>query len=270
MASTSSKKNIYINGLTCGQPKHFYKTAAAGTFGFSPTAAAAGLLDGDEVLLDVDGQVLEYHAIAINTLMGVTKVATGLRLPIDDTDNDGIEITGGILAQDKCTFTVGTDGAFHIAARFKVSAITDFEILGVGFRNVGAYIKHQAGVFGAGVTDLAFIGSYGDGNGDGSINTVTELASAGMTATDTTDDYTAAVFELRCNVSAAGVVTFQQDLAADADPAVAPTLVSPTVNTNTLTLAASPVVTPVIVCLKGAANAVTLDLIKLDIGLDES
>jgi hypothetical protein len=262
MAVTGTGKKLYWNCVTCGEATSVNKADDAGAvFGVATSGT-----DGDENLLMIDGQALEYHIIATNSLVGFAKVATGIRCPVDATDNDGIEISGGIMEQDKLVFTVGTDPAFHMAVRFNAS-VANAELLGIGFRNVGAYIKHQSGVFGAGITDLAYIGVYGSG-ATTAISTVTELNSGGMSAIATTEVIVATTpFEFRVNVSAAGVVTFQNDLAAAANPATAPTLVAPEV-TQAFTFDTGDVITPFIIILKGATAAGNFDLLKVDIGHD--
>jgi hypothetical protein len=251
-------RNILINGLTCGHPMIQKKGLGAG----------AGT-DGDENLLFIDNQGLEYHIIGTVTAFGWSKVAAGLRPPYDAADNEGFELCGGILSQDQYVYTVGTD-AFHAALRFTADVLTKFEIVTVGFRKVAAYEKHADGVFAAGVTDLAAIGVYGDGNTDGSLYTITEVNNGGMTATDTTNNAAAATpCELRVNVDADGAVTFQIDLAANADPATAPTLVAPT-TTQTFSFDDGDVVTPFVVGLRGAVTDGVLTILKLDFGLDDA
>lgn len=266
MAVTSSRKSVYINGLTCGQPLHSSKVTQGGVAGGSASGT-----DGDENLVSIDGNVLEYHIIGTSTIIGWQKVAKGLRVPTDATDNDGIEVTGGILAQDKLAFTIGTDPAFHISARFDVSTNDSHDLIMVGFRNDGAYQKPQAPAVGMALyTDGAWLGVYDTASAFTTIQAVTELNNGGITATNTTDVITAATpFEFRVNVSSAGVVTFQHDIAANANPATAPTLVAPTA-TAAFTFDDGDVVIPSIIILRGATTAGTLDLLKLDIGLDEA
>lgn len=262
MAYTSVKKQVYVDGLRSGLPMHCGKSdAAAGVFG-----VAAGGADGDENVVDFGGQRFEYHIIATNAMIGFQKVATGYRFPIESTDNDGLELTRGILTQDQGVFTVGTDPAFEASFRFTPSALVDFEILGVGFRNIGDYLKHQSGVLHANITDVAYIGVYGDTTNDGSLYTVTEVNSGGLTATDTTNNCALGVpCELKVAVSAAGVVTFARDLAANADPATAATMVAPTV-TQAFTFDDGDVITPFVLVLMGdEVSAGVADLVKLEI-----
>jgi hypothetical protein len=263
MAVTGTGRGVYINGVTCGQPFHASKITAAGVIG----GAASGTA-GDENILSVDGQQLEYHILGTSTLIGFQKVATGLRFPIDaSTSNDGIEINGGILAQDQLTFTIGTDSAFHIAARFNVSANTLLDVLMVGFRNVEANQTIAAPADMTNYNTSAGIGVYDTATPFTTIYTVTDLDATTYVATDTTDVITAATpFEFRTNVSAAGVVTFQLDIAANANPATAPTLVAPT-TTQAFTWTDGDVVTPYIIAV-GGNGAGTVDLLKLDIGHD--
>jgi len=264
------KKNLFIDFVQAPCPIHAVKSTAGGIHGFVDTDQADDAQDGDELLMQVGEHLLEYHCIAANSIQGFQKVATGYRVPVDAIDKAGIELGTGILAQSPGAFVVGTDPAFHAALRFVIDDLVDFELLGIGFRNHGDYVKHQDGVLNAGITDVAYIGIYGDTTSDGSIYTVTELANAGLSDEDTTEDVVgSSPCELRVNVSAAGVVTFQLDLAASATPSTPATLVAPDV-TQTFTFADGDTVVPFVVVLKGdeVADGV-LDFLKLDIGHDD-
>ena len=84
-------------------------------------------------------EYFEWIQTGQNDVIFPAATATGWKLPLD-TATDGIEITQGIVAGDptRMKFVVGTD-AFYIKAKVKVTTLANFEHLGVGFRELGAY-----------------------------------------------------------------------------------------------------------------------------------
>jgi hypothetical protein len=64
------------------------------------------------------------------------------------------------------------------------------------------------------------------------------------------------------------VVTFQYDLAANATPSTAPTLIAPP-TTQSFTFGTGATVTWFVVVLKGATAAGNFDLLKLDVDYDD-
>lgn len=147
----------------------------------------------------------EYAALGTQTITAPSKTAVGLDIGMDQTDNDGVEITHGILTRGKHAYTVGTDGAFFFRVKFKIEDVSGSDQCGIGFRLNQAY---QAAF--ASYTDKAFIGSV---SGDIKLNTL--LNNAGGVVTDTTQDWAdGETHTLQVNVSAAGVVTYLIDDAA--------------------------------------------------------
>ena len=173
-------------------------TCAVGGGAASDTAQTANAMLFPET-------AFEYAAIGTQTLTAPVLTATGLDIGMDQTNNDGVEITQGITAKSRRAFTIGTSPAFFVRLKFKIEDVSGSDQFGVGFRKTQAY---QAAI--ASYTDKAFIGSV---SGDIKINTL--LNNAGGVITDTTQDWAdGETHTLKVIVSAAGVVTYQIDGAA--------------------------------------------------------
>lgn len=173
-------------------------SAAVGGGAASGTAQTANAL-----LFPENG--FEYAAIGTQTITAPQITATGLDIGMDQTNNDGVEITQGILARARRAFTIATSQAFFVRLKFKIEDVTGSDQVGVGFRKTQAYAAAIATY-----TDKAFIGSV---SGDIKLNTL--LNNAGGVITDTTNDWAdGETHTLQVNVSAAGVVTYLIDGAA--------------------------------------------------------
>ena len=178
------------------------------------------------------GLELRHEAAAGTTLLGWTRSADGLVVPGDATDAEGFELCPGIISDNALPgiFKVGTDAAFEMWVEFQISATAAYDVCLAGFRKVAAYADiADAAAAGTAYEDVAFLN-----NNAGDIYSVTRLAAAAATLTDTTNNLGASTnVKLGVKVSSAGVCTFEIDGA------------SPVVNTNTLTLATDTVVMPV-------------------------
>lgn len=149
----------------------------------------------------------EYTIIGTQTIVAFPVLtAGGLNIGLDQTDNDGVTFSHGITARNPVAFTVGTDGPCYCKARFTVATVAGADPLVIGFRKVAAHNADYTAY-----TDYALIGLVADG----SFKILTNLNSAGIVTTDTTQNGTDAVeFTLGVFVSDAGVVTFQVNDAA--------------------------------------------------------
>jgi hypothetical protein len=78
---------------------------------------------------------ITVHNTATNSDIMFTESATGWVVPNDNTDDDGIEITFGSVANSPCAFTVGTSPAFYVKATFTIPDVSDYDVAAVGFRN---------------------------------------------------------------------------------------------------------------------------------------
>ena len=141
---------------------------------------------------------------------------TGWQIPNDNTDNDGIEITQGILNDPSAphVFTVGTDGAFELRVKLGVPDVSDYDVCHIGFREVGSYVD---AINTAAAHEAAYDEKAAIGHEAGTMNTLTSLAGSD---TDTTLADTWAddeVKELAVLVSSAGAVTYEIDGSSDAN-----------------------------------------------------
>jgi hypothetical protein len=169
----------------------------------------------------IDNKYLEMTAKANNFAAApfILGSSTGWTVPTPATAvHDNCEITPGTTLGP--AFTVGTDPAFFARAKFKCTTQNKVEIAAVGFRTQGAYAASgdaTAAAFGAAYADLAYVGVI-DTTAAGTVKSLTDITgSGGATLTLATKAAVAATnvvtFEVR--VSAAGVVSYLINGAAD-------------------------------------------------------
>ena len=121
---------------------------------------------------------------------------------MDQTDNDGVEITHGITSRARPYFTVGTDSAFYFEVTFSIADVSGTDDCAVGFRKAEAYQ--------ANIDDYDEMAALNVISGDIKIETI--LNAGATTTTDTTDNWAdAASKRLKVLVSDAGVVTYTID-----------------------------------------------------------
>ena len=184
------------------------KVLAAGTLNATGGGAATGAAGDENYLTIIDGkgaQTLEYHILGTQTILFPQRHADGLDIGMDQTDNDGVELCGGIESGSYCAYTVGTDGAVFIRLKFSVADVSGTDDLAIGFRKREAYQ--------ANVDDYDEMAALNVISGDIKIETI--LNAAATVTTDTTDNWAdAATHTLEVRVSAAGVVTYLIDGAA--------------------------------------------------------
>jgi hypothetical protein len=163
----------------------------------APTGAT-----GDENLMVFPEGTLEWHVLGTQTILAPHMVATGLQVDQDATNNDGIEISGGVLAKNKTTFVVGTDPAFYAKLSFSIADVSGTDDCAFGFKKVEAYQ--------ANIDDYADMVVLNVISGDIKIETI--VGGAATVTTDTTSNWAdAASHTLEVYVSAAGVVTYKID-----------------------------------------------------------
>ena len=158
---------------------------------------------GDENLLVTEKNSFEYHILGTQTILFPGWGANGLDIgSFDAVDNDGVELTQGILARSKSAFVIGTDGPFFFQVDFDIADVSGTDDCAVGFRKAEAY---QAAI--DNYSDMAALNVI---SGDIKIETI--LNAGATVTTDTTDNWAdAAKHTLRVIVSAAGVVTYLID-----------------------------------------------------------
>jgi len=169
------------------------------------TGGAATGTAGDENNMIVDGQNFEYHILGTQTIVAPKIVAGGLDINMDQTDDDGVEITRGITARNPEAFTVGTSPAFYARCEINVEDVSGSDDCAFGFRKLEAY---QAAI--DNYDEMAALNLI-----SGTVTIETILNGAATTSTSTTDTVAdGATVVLEVYVSAAGVVTYKIDGAA--------------------------------------------------------
>ena len=150
-----------------------------------------------------------FECAVMNVVDGGTNVpattAAGIDMVVDAAnDDDHVEFFAGTKSTSGRPFVVGKDPAFQFCASFTIAALTDTDLITVGFRNP-VWDTVTPGSY----TEYAGLG-IGTG-GDGSV--FVQDITTGIT--DTTDGVLAATSAEYCTlVSATGVVTYTLDGAA--------------------------------------------------------
>lgn len=229
-------------------PKHQYvyedfrqnPIACADAGGGAPTGTA-----GDINYMSFGFNVFEYHVKGTQTILVGVLTAEGFNVGMDQTNNDGVELTTGILARSETTFTVGTSGAFFFRLKFKIEDVSGSDDCAMGFRKAEAY---QANI--DDYDEMAALNVIA-----GAIKIETILNNAATTTTDTTDTWADnATKTLKVKVSGAGVVTYEID-------GVAPTV------TAAFTFDNAEVVVPFFYFLHDSDLAGEVELIEWECGL---
>jgi hypothetical protein len=136
-------------------------------------------------------------------------VKGGWILPIDNTDNDGLEFSHGVTADVSWGhMKVGTDPAFFIRLIAAIPTVSEFDVFLFGWRKVAAY---TAGITqpttGAAGPD-AYTDFFAFNVNAGDIYIDSNLNNAGLVAVDTTLNWAdGAVHEMLIKVSGAGAAT---------------------------------------------------------------
>jgi hypothetical protein len=160
---------------------------------------------GDTNVMHFPETGFEYHIKGTQTILAPVLTADGLDVGMDQTDNDGVEVSQGITARSPACFVVGTDGAFMLKVKLKIADVSGTDDCFVGFRKAEAYQ--------ANLDDYDEMAGLNIISGDIKIETI--LNNGATTTTDTTDNWADAEAKtLEVYVSAAGVVTYKVDGAA--------------------------------------------------------
>jgi hypothetical protein len=131
--------------------------------------------------------------------------AVCLNIGMDQTDNDGVELWHGLYPANGRPFIVGKDAAFYMEIDVSVADVSGTDDFAFGFRRAEAPR--------ANVDDYLDAAAFNVISGDVYIETI--LNNAATSATDTTDNFADGErHAFKVLVSAAGVVTFQHDIAA--------------------------------------------------------
>jgi hypothetical protein len=138
----------------------------------APTGAT-----GDTNIMVADGVTFEYHIKGTQTILAPVFGANGLNVSLDQTNNDGIEITEGITARSKGAKVIG-ENKFFVELTLSVEDVSGADICYLGFRKTEAY---QAAL--ASYTDFAGLTINA-----GTINFIRRLNSGSVLTTDTGED----------------------------------------------------------------------------------
>jgi len=223
-----------------------------------PTDARAG---GILLVGDVAFQVRLEQDIAASPVFNIN--ATGLRIDLDDADNDGIELNLGRLVPNAAggaaestvwtrspgAFVVGTDEAF-VRVKLAIGDVSDADQIAVGF-SVGDY--PAAGTLETYTDFFALNVDAGD------VKIETRLNSGTAAATDTTS-----------NVADAGTVTLEVRITDSGYARAFIDGVSPSTDVTNFVFDDGDVVHAFFTILNAAAGDPTVDLIEWESGLMSS
>lgn len=168
--------------------------------------AATGT-SGDNNVLYTRFGAYEYNVIGTQTILAPSLDTFGLNLVQDNTAGDGIELCMGQTSLSPLNFTIGTSPAFFMQAVFKIEDASGINPLIIGFRKAQAFNATLSSY-----TDFATIGIVGTA---AKIELQTQLASGGVTTTDTTQvALDGATVQFKIKVDATGLVTYEYNYQA--------------------------------------------------------
>ena len=156
---------------------------------------------GDINIMTLPGTSLTYIPRGTQTIVLPQLSTTGLNVGMDQTDNDGVEISAGITAISPAAFVVGTD-KFYARLQFSIATVAGTDDCAFGFRKAEA---SQANL--DDYDEMAVLNVI-----SGDIKTETILNNGGTTTTDTTDNWAdAETHELEVSVALDGTVSYKID-----------------------------------------------------------
>jgi len=177
-------------------------------------AVASGVAEAVNVLHGKAAR-LAYAAMGTQTITAPVIVADGLNIGMDQTDDDGVELWSHQHPADGLPFIIGSDAAFYFLCKFSIADVSGTDDFHIGFR--------RAGAMNATFDNYLDLASLGCEAADGTVDIVTIKNNGASGVTDTGDTILDGVaYQFKILVSAAGVVTYQHDIAA------AGTLAAPT------------------------------------------
>jgi len=200
-----ARGKITVPGVNTTDP--VFEKSIVETFDHYPVfqkqgGAVPGGTTGDENMMLTTKNAFEYHILGTQTITAPTWASTGLDVGMDQTADDGVELTNGITSRSKAAFTVGTDGPFYLEVTFSIADVSGTDDCAIGFRKAEAY---QANL--DDYDEMACLNVI-----SGAINIETILNNGATTTTDTTDTWAdAASHTLKVLVDGNGAVTYQID-----------------------------------------------------------
>ena len=134
---------------------------------------------GEEDLLKFERNMFEMHILGAGQTITVPVLeADGLNIALDETADEGCEISQGILARSRAAFVVGTH-ACYFKCKFELEDVSEVDEIAVGFRKAEDYQ--------AALDDYDEMAAFNVISGD--IKTETILNNDTTTTTDTTDNW---------------------------------------------------------------------------------
>lgn len=195
-------KGFAVNDVIQSDTAYTYQTFNADPATSKKAGGAATGTAGDENVMVFPENAFEYHILGTQTILAPSLTATGLNIGMDQTDNDGVEISQGIFSNAKHAYTVGTDGAFFLSVQFKIADVSGTDDCAIGFRKAEAYQ--------ANIDDYDEMAALNVISGNITIETI--LNNASTTSTDTTDDWAdGETHTLTVIVDAEGAVYYEID-----------------------------------------------------------
>lgn len=166
-------------------------------------AGAATGTAGDINLIAWPSLQWEYAIKGTQTIVAPDMTTVGLDIgSMDQTADDGIELSPGQVSTHDWSFTIGTSPAFYFSMKFKLGTVAATDDCAIGFRKQAAYTANIDDY-----TDFAVLNVI-----TGDIKIETALNNAATTTTDTTQNWAdAETHTLAVYVSSAGVVTYKID-----------------------------------------------------------
>jgi hypothetical protein len=149
------------------------------------------------------GNVFMWSGVVGDSTAGIDMDAGSLDIAGDQTNTEGLEVWQGSMTSAGGVFVVGEDPAFYGCWKVAVADVSGLTSLRFGFREATSVPADAYDTY----TDYATIGPDA-----GDVYLRTDIANAGVTSTDTTENLADAGNDTYCVfVSAAGVVTYTID-----------------------------------------------------------
>jgi hypothetical protein len=161
-------------------------------------------VDAENNVLAFEKNNFRLHNLGTQTIIVPVLEAAGLEIGRDKTDNDGSEMSLGILARSPGSFVIGTD-AFYLKVAFTIADVSGTDDCFVGFRGIEAERPNLDDYLDfAGLNVIL-----------GLIKAETAVNNAATTTTDTTNTWAdGASHTLEVYVAKSGAVTYKIDGAA--------------------------------------------------------
>lgn len=141
--SARSGQDVAPNLISAyGQKRAYLSGSTIPTTMLATTGAATGGTGGNVNIWNWEGAYFTQYVIGTQTITApiANTSLNGTDISLDQTDNDGWEISGGATTGNgKLQFTVGTDKPFFISFKAAIADASGTDDFAVGFRGVEAY-----------------------------------------------------------------------------------------------------------------------------------